>query len=306
MEHKVDNLEKLPIQESMRRSHHKEGYDMKMYDQGRQNYKIVGRYIDRYLKKSIGKNYDKIKKHILERLKDNNTARYENNLVDSLLSCKVGDDCKYVIDSQNRIQLNEKYAERCKGWRERRISKKTTLIDNSKHKTYKLKPDISEGEVEEIKNRLIDNGSYNKTLFIHVTNGGLISESKLREFLANIKYDYTVKDKWGYTDYITETRDFVESCFIVAEDNVVHVFDEKSPEYRQYKKECQDKKHKEDRERKKIQEEYNDNILFYLEYNRKKKEQDKDAIDRDRLGFDEKSFKGEPYHGQKRKKKLTI
>ena len=32
-----------------------------------------------------------------------------------------------------------------------------------------------------------------------------------------------------------------------------------------------------------------------------KKEEEKNNIDRDRLGFDENSFKGEPYHGKKRK-----
>ena len=40
-----------------------------------------------------------------------------------------------------------------------------------------------------------------------------------------------------------------------------------------------------------------------LEHSRKKKEEDKNIIDRDRLGFDEDSFRGEFYHGQKRKKK---
>ena len=60
----IDNLDKMPVKESMRRYHHKEGYSMKIYDQGRQNYKIVSRYIDRCLMKSIGKNFDKVKKHI--------------------------------------------------------------------------------------------------------------------------------------------------------------------------------------------------------------------------------------------------
>ena len=100
---------------------------------------------------------------------------------------------------------------------------------------------------------------------------------------------------------IYETKEYVESCFEIAEDNVVYVFDENSTDYRQYKKECQDKKHKEDRERRKRNEEYNENILYCIEYDRKKKEHDEDIVDRDRLGFDEDSFKGEPYHGQKRK-----
>ena len=85
----IDKLDNLPQRLSMRHTHYKEGYTMKMYDQGVQNYKIVGRYIDRYLKKSVGKNYSKIKKHILEKMKDFNVARHESNLVESLLSMAV-------------------------------------------------------------------------------------------------------------------------------------------------------------------------------------------------------------------------
>lgn len=36
---------------------------------------------------------------------------------------------------------------------------------------------------------------------------------------------------------------------------------------------------------------------------RKAEEHKNDIVDRDRLGFDENSFKGEFYHGQKRKKR---
>ena len=298
-----NNLDKMPERVSMRKTHHKEGYCMKIYDQGRQNYKIVSRYIDRCLKKSIGKNFDKVKKHMIERMCYNSLARYEHNLVEDLIRGYIGEGDKYMIDSQGRIQINEEYAKRHKGWRDRRMSNKLTLVDNSKEKTYRLREDISDSELEIMKSRLIENGSYNKELFNHVANGGILAFSKYNDFIQSIKYDNIVKDRWGYSEYIYDTKKYVESCFEIAEDNVVYVFDEKSGDYRQYKKECQDKKHKEERERRKLNEEYNENILYYIEYNRKKKEHDKDIVDRDRLGFDEDSFKGEFYHGQKRKKK---
>ena len=300
---KIENLDKLPVKESMRRSHHKEGYCMKIYDQGRQNYKIVSRYIDRCLMKSIGKNFDKVKKRICERMCYNRLARYEHNLVESLISGYIGEGDKYTIDSQGRIQLSGEYAERLKRWREYDRKKRTTLIDSSKEKTYRLIDGLSDSELDIMKSMLIENGSYNKELFNHVANGGILSFVKYRNFIASIKYDSIVKDRWGYIKYIYDTRDYVESCFVVADDNVLYIFDENSSEYKQYKKECRDKKNKADRERRKLIEEYNDNILMYLEYNRKKKEEDKNIIDRDRLGFDEDSFKGEFYHGQKRKKK---
>ena len=61
----IETIDNSPQRISMRKTHFRESYDMKIYDQGTQNYKIVGRYIDRYLKKSIGRNYNKVKKHIL-------------------------------------------------------------------------------------------------------------------------------------------------------------------------------------------------------------------------------------------------
>jgi hypothetical protein len=240
---------------------------------------------------------------MLEKMCYNSLARYEHNLVEELIGGYIGEGDKYMIDSQGRIQINEEYAERHKGWRDRRMSKKLTLVDNSKEKTYRLREDISDSELDILKSMLIENGSYNKELFNHVANGGILSFVKYSNFIQSIKYDNIVKDRWGYSEYIYDTRDYVESCFEIADDDVLYIFDENSSEYKQYKKECQDKKHKADRERRRRNEEYNDNILYYIEYNRKKKEHDKDIVDRDRLGFDEDSFKGEFYHGQKRKKK---
>lgn len=62
----IEKMDELPVKESMRGTWRRYGCDVDHYDNGIQNYKIVGRYIENYLKKSIGKNFDKVKKHILE------------------------------------------------------------------------------------------------------------------------------------------------------------------------------------------------------------------------------------------------
>ncbi len=78
---------------------------------------------------------------------------------------------------------------------------------------------------------------------------------------------------------------------------------EGTPEYIKYKAEEKDRKNKEEREKKKLKEETLSTLLWSIEDKRKAAEIAKNIIDRDRLGFNDESFKGEFYHGQKRKKK---
>lgn len=75
------------------------------------------------------------------------------------------------------------------------------------------------------------------------------------------------------------------------------------PGYKQIKAEHDAFKRKEKREREKLAEEQRENLLHYLEAQKKQRDLEKDIISRDRHGFDEESFKGEFYHGQKRKKR---
>ena len=289
--------------ESLRRSHRKEGWDMKMYDHGRDNIKIVSNYIDKYLSRSIGKNFDKVKKHIYEKMRRYNSSKDDNNLVESLLSWRIGEGFKYILDSQNRIQLNKEYIDRRKYWRDRRLNEKLTIVDSDKEITYRIREDITDSEIEKMRDMLIKNGSYVGDKFNHIVNGGILPASKYREFIESIKSDGKIRNRWGYNEDVYDTRKYIESCFVMNEENIVHVFDANSSEYRQYKKERQDKKHKERRDYKKQKDEYNESLLYSIEYNRKRKEEERNNIDRDRLGFDENSFKGEGYHGQQRKKK---
>ena len=109
----------------------------------------------------------------------------------------------------------------------------------------------------------------------------------------------------GYTwyDETSFARDFVESCFLMNGE-IRYYHDYRSPEYKQWKKETQKQKDKELREHLKKREIINETLLHDIESDRKYKERVKDIVDRDRLGFDENSFIGEFYHGQKRKKRV--
>ena len=262
MLYRANNIDKISNKESMRRSHRGNGWDMKMYDQGRTNIKIVSRYIDRCFGRSIGKNFDKVKKHIYEKMRHHITSRYDSNLIENLLPVWIGEGCKYILDNQNRIQVNKEYNERKKMWRDYKLSEKLTIVDPNIENTYRIREDITDSEIEKMRGMLIKNGSYVRDKFNHIVNGGILPASKYKEFIESIKADGKIKNRWAYGghDYIYDTRKYIESCFVMNEENVVHVFDANSSEYKQYKKERQDKKHKEQREYKKQKDEYNESL----------------------------------------------
>jgi hypothetical protein len=79
---------------------------------------------------------------------------------------------------------------------------------------------------------------------------------------------------------------------------------EGTKEYNRYIAELGDAKRKHRRESLKERLHAQETLLHDLEQMKKDKEMQLNIITRDRLGFDEDSFKGEFYHGQKRKKKI--
>lgn len=305
----IEKMEELPVKESMLGKWKCHGYDMKIYDQGTQNYKIVGRYIDRYLKKSIGRNYNKVKEHILEKMKDYNVARHEPNVVETTLNSRVefkeGDTRlkEYVIDSQGRLQINKKEAERTQLWIDKKKERRTTVATDVSNAMFFLHPDLTENQILLLRTVLVDNGINLGDWFHHICCGGKINQEKYDSIINHIKNERTEVNKHGYKFYneTSHARDFVESCFEV-EGQTRYYYEYKSPEYRKWKKETLKQKKKEYREHLKNWEVKNETLLHDLENEKKRKELVKNIVDRDRLGFDENSFMGEPYHGQKRKK----
>lgn len=295
----LESLENLPQKESMRHTHHREGWDMKMYDHGTLNYKIVGRYIDNILKKSIGKNFDKVKKHILEAMKEFNIARREPNLVETILTWKIGEKymAKYVLDEQGRIQKNKLAEARTAYWAERRKERATTVKIDNENVTIRLKKTLTDKQINLLKHKLVSNGVALGDWFYNVCCGGTISSEKFQSIVFTVKEKIVGRDKYRLPIMNNDDRDFIESCFEIASGGTRHYFDYKSPEYKQWKKEVQDAKKKEQRELKKRREERYENLLHELS-RKEKEEKERNIIDRDRLGFDDESFK----YGQKRKK----
>ena len=220
MSQKNNKIYDMPNKESMRRSHYGESWDMKIYDQGNSNYKIISNYIDRCLSISIGKNIDTVKKHMYEKMSRHNKARYDKNLIESLIPNYIGEDryCKYSLDSQNRVQLNKLYIDNKKKYREDRLKSKTTIIDNNKEKKYRIREDITDSEIEILKDNLIKNGSYSKDVFNHIVHGGILSGSKYKEFIEGINRDGLVKNRWGYNVEVYDTKEYAKSCFSLYED----------------------------------------------------------------------------------------
>lgn len=75
-----------------------------------------------------------------------------------------------------------------------------------------------------------------------------------------------------------------------------------TPGYKQVRAEQEDATRKKEREERAKREFYRENLLHCLAQEQKRKEVIQNEVTRDRLGFDDGSFKGDFYHGQKRKK----
>lgn len=276
----IEKFDNYPQKLTMRRTHYGEKYDMKIYDQGAQNYKIVGRYIDRYLKKSVGRNYEKVKKHILEKMKDYNVARHESNLVETLLSSRVvvkdGDTRlkDYIIDSQGRLQINKKEAERTQHWIDYKKEKKTTVITDTSNMMFFLRTDLTEKQILLLRTILIDNHINLGEWFHHICCGGKINKEKYDNITSHIKNERIEKCRHGYKwyDETSYARDFVESCFTV-EGQIRYYYEYKSPEYKKWKKEEKKRKKKEYREHLKNWELKNETLLHDLESQKKLKEE---------------------------------
>ena len=296
----IENFDNLPVKESMRKTWRRHHYDVDHYDNGVQNYKIVGRYIDNYLRKSIGKNFDKVKKHILEHMKDYNVSYASKNIVEDILSWRISKDSwsDFTIDSQNRVQINKARSVNRKEWAERRREKRTTVILNNS-RTYKLNPDLTEKQKTYLEICLLENNIPLGDWFVNLLCGGTITDIEYHNRLGIPQQG----ERWWYYKYNNRKHvDFIEFCFVVDKDVEKYVYDENTKEGKRWKAEKQDAQSKKKRELEKEHKLKFETLLHDIETEKKCKERANDIVDRDRHGFDEDSFKGEFYHGQKRKK----
>ena len=106
--------------------------------------------------------------------------------------------------------------------------------------------------------------------------------------------------KWPYNNF----RFNEYTCSLFREKDITEYkrYYKGEKEFHKFYAEREDSTRKINRERKRKKQIWEENLLHAIEENRKQQELAKNIIDRDRLGFNEESFIGEPYHGQKRKR----
>ena len=204
----------------------------------------------------------------------------------------------YYVDDNGNIQVGESY---------HRPRKQVTVYYDDTPKKTVVKPNLL----------LIDNCDPIKQYIYHylgkgaydeIMSGKEIEASRFAGFInSTCNYDFNSKITELAKTHLHLThmrnRTIFEQLFPRYEYRKFDVLYEGTPEYRKFKAEEKDRKNKQRRENKKLEEETLSTLLWSIEDKRKAAEIAKDIIDRDRLGFDDESFKGEFYHGQKRKKK---
>lgn len=148
--------------------------------------------------------------------------------------------------------------------------------------------------------------SYSRRRFpqtLPVLNGYYeITEFRLLPYVSN----YGLKSKISLQEYLN-LSDYYQRRYEVNKELREYItFDSKNDRsYKRYKQEERKFHKKLDRQKEKEKKEIQYSFLTKDEQ-RRIKERETDLIKRDSHGFDDESFKGEHYHGQKRKNKETI
>jgi hypothetical protein len=258
---------------------------------------------DFFIFNSIGKNVDKAFHEFCERFPK---VVCGVNTRDYFLEFIKGDRWnKLYVDNQKRIQR-----------------KKVT----HKPKKHIDIPTTTKNVVIEVNKKFIENSS--KLQFF------LIDRLPYTVYRKIMDSEYITIEQYRSLFHRYHLRDYDLSCFIKKliddeprlkrykwpysnirfSEHTASIFREKDiTEYKRYYKgekefhkfyaEREDFTRKTNREQKRERQIWEENLLHAVEEYRKQKEREQNIITRDRLGFDDQSFKGEFYHGQKRKKK---
>ena len=206
----------------------------------------------------------------------------------------------YYVDDNGNIQVGESY---------HRPRKQVTVYYDDTPKKTVVKPNLLLiDKCDPIKQYIyhyLGKGAYDE-----IMSGKEIEASRFAGFInSTCNYDFNSKitelaKTHLHLAHMPGNRTIFEQLFPRYEYRKFDVLYEGTPEYRKFKAEDKDRRNKQRRENKKLEEETLSTLLWSIEDKRKAAEIAKDIIDRDRLGFDDESFKGEFYHGQKRKKKF--
>lgn len=158
---------------------------------------------------------------------------------------------------------------------------------------------------ESTKESIVNGLTTNKMFLVELANLHPISWWRKNYHLYMLSTVYThfdiFKHDWIYRHNaltLTTAENFIFNKYIIEDCDVVDV---DSPEFKRNFEDSRKKKESQERTNIKQDEQYRESLLHTLESERKAKqkiEEQKDAITRDRLGFDESSFRGESYYGQ--------
>ena len=208
----------------------------------------------------------------------------------------------YYVDNNGNIQAGEPY---------HRPRKQIKVYHNDVPTKIVVKPNLLLiDKCDSIKQYIYH--SLGKSAYDEIISGKEIELNHFERFINNT-HNYDFKNKIVelakthlhiaplYSYYGDDT--IFNQLFPKYEYRKFDILYEGTPEYARYKAEEKDRKNKRRRESNRLEEETLSTLLWSIEDKRKAVEIAKDIIDRDRLGFDDESFKGEFYHGQKRKKK---
>lgn len=290
-----EDVTKLPMHKHIDKNG-KVIHGYKYYDHGIQIYKDIDIFLDGH----VGQEFDFVFSKFC--LKFPKTVGRINTRAEFLskFSSRYG-AWEYFIDENGKIQAAKRYIKP-------RNEVKVYYDDEPSKKVVKPNVHLIE-QSSAIKSYIYK--TLGKEVYNVIMEGKEIPKVEFDKYLRNAPYCFKNElsllaskhlklfPRWSRSGSIT----IFDQIFKEYEYRRFDVLKEGTPEYDKYMAEEKDRKNKLAREFRKEKEEKLSNLLWSIEDKRKAAEIAKNIIDRDRLGFDDESFKGEFYHGQKRKKK---
>ena len=290
-----EDVTKLPMHKRIDKNG-KVIHGYKYYDHGIQIYKDIDIFLDGH----IGQEFDYVFSKFC--LKFPKTVGRINTRAEFLskFSSRYG-KWDYFIDENGKIQAEKRYI--------KPRNEVKVYYDDEPTKVV-VKPNVHLLEQSSAIKAYIYK-TLGKEVYNIIMEGKEIPKVEFNKYLRNAPYCFKNElsllaskhlklfPRWGRSGSTT----VFEQLFKEYEYRRFDVLKEGTPEYDKYMAEEKDRKNKLAREFRKEKEEKLSNLLWSIEDKRKAAEIAKNIIDRDRLGFDDESFKGEFYHGQKRKKK---
>ena len=268
--------------------------------------------INRYLKSNIGKPYNEVYSEFKKKFpKDycgvnlNKHFKFRFVEYDELdLNWRSERFC-YYIDDQGNIQ--NVYLDKIK---QSKPKKKLAATISCKRKMYRFSDFI----VHNFHANFIVH-CYLPRHFDQLLNGNLLSEEIFWRMVTYISKNSVLQairqlksekwwDEFRRMHHMRWCKDvMLKFMFDERDEEVVEYVEVGSPEHKRFIAENSKQAKIEKKKREKEALAKLETLLRDIEYERKHKDDDKNIINRDRLGFNENSFKGEGYHGQKRKRK---